>query len=300
MICSDCDYKKNAHEGICSVLKGSDGLPVRCVGLWAKDKYFYLGRYFDIFTAAMKDKWELCYIDLFAGCGKCRVRETGEEIDGSALLSLSLRYPFKGYFLVDSNPDVIESLKNRIDKMSLKSRVNIIPGDCNENIDKIIDKLPKKSLNLAVVDPTGLHIKFSTLQKLTKDRRIDLVITFPEGMDIKRNLAKYLKKSHILDDFMGDSDWRQIFAKDIKNIGQLTPAHIEKNLIDYYKENLSKLGYSEIKTGDEILIRSSQKTCLYTIYYLQAKARWVSDSATFPEKKDFRLKYLIFFAMRFA
>ena len=38
MICNGCDYKKNAPEGICSVLKGSDGLPVRCVGLWAKDK----------------------------------------------------------------------------------------------------------------------------------------------------------------------------------------------------------------------------------------------------------------------
>lgn len=54
MICSGCDYKKNTPEGICNVQKGEDGLPVRCVGLWAKDKYFYLGRYFEIFTAAMR------------------------------------------------------------------------------------------------------------------------------------------------------------------------------------------------------------------------------------------------------
>jgi hypothetical protein len=28
MICSGCDYKKNATESICNVQKGSDGLPV--------------------------------------------------------------------------------------------------------------------------------------------------------------------------------------------------------------------------------------------------------------------------------
>lgn len=38
MICSRCDYKKNAPEGICNVQKGEDGLRVRCVGLWAKNK----------------------------------------------------------------------------------------------------------------------------------------------------------------------------------------------------------------------------------------------------------------------
>jgi len=57
MICSSYDYKKNAPEGLCKVQKGSDGLPVRCVGLWAKDKYFYLGRYFEIFTMAIRKKF---------------------------------------------------------------------------------------------------------------------------------------------------------------------------------------------------------------------------------------------------
>src|SRR3972149_881015 len=269
MICSGCDYKKNAPEGICNVQKGSDGLPVRCVGLWAKDKYFYLGRYFDIFTTSMRKVWrgELYYIDLFAGCGKCRVRETGEEIDGSALISLSIKYPFKIYLLFEVNPNAANALKERVKNSSYKDRVKIIPGDCNEKIDEIIAEIPQKSLSLAVVDPTGLHIKFDTLQKLTKDRRIDLVITYPEGMDIKRNLSKYIKRPHsILDDYIGDKDWRILFPKNIKDINQLTSAHIEKNLIDHYKKNLSKLSYKEIKSGDEILIKSSQKRL--PLYYL--------------------------------
>ena len=143
----------------------------------------------------------------------------------------------------------------------------IIPGDCNKEIDKIISEIPQRSLSLAVVDPTGLHIKFETLHKLTEGLRVDLIITFPEGMDIKRNLSKFIRQSHcILDDYIGDEDWRQLFPKDVKGINQLTSTHIEKNLIGYYRKNLDKLGYKEIRSGDEILIRSSQKNL--PLYYL--------------------------------
>lgn len=266
MICRDCNYRRNAPEGICNVKSATDGLPLRCVGAWAKDKYYYFGRYFDIFTAAMRNKWngELYYIDLFAGCGKCRVRETNEEIDGSALISLSIRYPFKGYFAVELNPIAAEALKKRIENLSFQDHFIITNGDCNEKIDEIASKIPTRSLSLAIIDPTGLHIKFDTIKKLTSGRKIDLVITFPEGMDIKRNLSRYIEQSHcILDDFIGDKNWRKLFPQDIKNIDQ---AHIERSLINYYRKKLSKLGYQEIKSGDEILIRSHQKNV--PLYYL--------------------------------
>jgi spore photoproduct lyase len=269
MICRVCDYKNIAPEGICRIKNASDGLPIRCVGLWAKDKYFYLKRYFEIFTSGMKDRWkgELYCIDLFAGCGKCRVRETCEEIDGSALVSLSVKYPFKKYILVELDSDTLSALRKRIEKTPHKDRIKIIPGNCNEKIDEIIGEIPQRSLSLAVIDPTGLHIKFGTLQKLTEGLRIDLIITFPEGMDIKRNLSKFIKQSHsILDDFIGDEGWRQLFPRDIKGLNQLTSSHIEKSLVGYYRKNLGKLGYKEIRSGDEILIRSSQKNL--PLYYL--------------------------------
>jgi spore photoproduct lyase len=269
MICRGCNYKNNVSKGICKIENASDGLPIRCVGLWSKDKYFYLKRYFEIFTTGMKERWrgELYYIDLFAGCGKCRVRETCEEIDGSALVSLSVKYPFKKYIMVELDPDVVDALKKRVEKTPYKERVKIIPGDCNEEVEKIIAEIPERSLSLAVVDPTGLHIGFKTLEKLTKDRKIDLVITFPEGMDIKRNLSKYIKQSHsILDNYIGDEGWRRPFQQDIKDINRLTSTHIEKSLIGYYRDNLGKLGYKEIRSGDEILIRSSKKNL--PLYYL--------------------------------
>ncbi|GAH89614.1 unnamed protein product, partial [marine sediment metagenome] len=68
-VCIGCKHQKEAPDGICTIKKASDGLDIRCVGGWAKHKYFYIKRYIEIFSTSMKDKWDgnLYYIDLFAG-----------------------------------------------------------------------------------------------------------------------------------------------------------------------------------------------------------------------------------------
>ena len=102
------------------------------MGGWSKDKYFYIGRYIDMFTKSMKGKWNLYYIDLFSGCGRCRVRETEEEIDGSALLALNTKYKFKKYFFIDLDPLALNALKKRIKAIRLSNMSELIEGDCNE------------------------------------------------------------------------------------------------------------------------------------------------------------------------
>jgi len=268
LICKNCDHIKNAPEGICSRRKASDGLDIRCVGLWSKDKYFYIKRYLEIFTKAMKDKWKgnLYYIDLFAGCGKCRIRETGEEIDGSALISLQLKFPFKRYFFVDLNPRALNALEKRIKDLPLVDKVSINQGDCNEKVEEIITEIPQTgALCLALIDPTGLQIKFETIKRLAKNRKVDLIITFPEGMAIKRNIEKFLRQQESpLDEFMGDRNWRIIY--ECEKLNTLNDHERKKRLITLYKENLKKLGYVSIKSEDEILIKSSQKRL--PLYYI--------------------------------
>ncbi|MFW6126215.1 MAG: hypothetical protein ACOC58_03835 [Chloroflexota bacterium] len=63
-------------------------------GAWAKDKLYYIERYCHIFNTGMKERWSTgSYIDLFAEPGKCVVEETGEEFDGSPLVSLTCSPP---------------------------------------------------------------------------------------------------------------------------------------------------------------------------------------------------------------
>ena len=263
--CKGCEYKRNAPNGICTVREASDGYAIRCVGRWAKDKYFYVRRYLDIFSTAMKSKWELYYIDLFAGCGKCRVRDSGEEIDGSALMSFNIRFPFKKYLFVDSNREALDALKERIEGSELFDRVSLIHGDCNEKIEEIIREIPQKGcLCLAFVDPTGLQIKFETIKKLTEGRRVDLIITFPEGMAIKRNLEKFLKQEHSpLDDSMGDTSWREEYRRELAYLPSIGR---KRRFVELYREKLKSIGYVEIKSADEVLIRSSAKKL--PLYYL--------------------------------
>ena len=264
-ICKQCDYERNAPNGICLVKKASDGHNIRCVGRWAKDKYFYIGRYLDLFSTAMKNRWNLYYIDLFAGCGKCRVRDSGEEIDGSALMSLNIRFPFTKYLFVDSNPEALDSLEKRTKSSDFLDRVKLLHGDCNEKVEEIIKEIPQQgSLSLAFIDPTGLQIKFATIKQLTEERRIDLIITFPEGMAIKRNLEIFLKQGHsILDDFMGDARWREQYRKELVALQSFDR---KRKFVEIYRQKLESIGYLEIKSVHEVLIKSSARKL--PLYYL--------------------------------
>ena len=141
----------------------------------------------------------------------------------------------------------------------------MLSGDCNEEVEEIIREIPQRGcLCLAFVDPTGLQIRFETIKRLTEGRRIDLIITFPEGMAIKRNLEKFLKQGHsLLDDFMGDTSWRQKYGKELAS---LNPIETKKRFVELYQEKLNGVGYTEIKSADEVLIRSSAKKL--PLYYL--------------------------------
>ncbi len=94
---------------------GKDGLVVRPSGDWVKSKFHYLSRYLKTFSVAMKNKWDIYYVDLFAGPGVCRIRETQEEIDGSPLIAL-LANDFDKYYLFEANPDSYRALTERVKK----------------------------------------------------------------------------------------------------------------------------------------------------------------------------------------
>src|SRR5438552_14902875 len=69
-------------------LFASDGLPARKSGEWAKRKLHFLRNYCGITTVAMRKKWRLRYLDVMAGSGRCKIKETGEEFPGSPFVAL--------------------------------------------------------------------------------------------------------------------------------------------------------------------------------------------------------------------
>lgn len=248
---------------------GSDGLIVRDSGAWAADKLHYLQDYLQILSVGMKNQWpdKLYYVDLFAGPGRCRLRETNEEIDGSPLIAL--RFGFAKYFFFEADEVCYQALDGRVKKQfpEKANRVSIKNLDCNNHIDEIDP--PEGGLGLAFIDPTGVSpLRFETIRKLAADRRVDLIINFHEGMGIRMNVFQYLpKEGTALDAFMGSQRWRKLFRGSPKSLDQVC-----KLISDEYRNNLRHLGYQVID-GSQIPIKTHSGALLYYLVFASKHPR---------------------------
>lgn len=229
-----------------------DSLPVRESGPWIQRKYFFLKRYIDILTRGMKAKWQghLSYIDLFAGPGRCLIRGTNSEVDGSPLIALG--YEFSKYIFVEENPENLRALRQRCGKSPKQKSIQIIPGDCNAVIGKVVPE----GLSLVFIDPTGIDIHFETIRQLTSNRAVDLLLTVQFGIDMKRNFEQFRRqgsRSKLWSFLGGDVDWSAV-----------TDA---SSALGLFKERVKGLGY---KTAEfrEIVVRNVQRNVpMYFLFF---------------------------------
>ena len=190
-----------------------DGLCIRDVGDWSRDKHYYLERYIDGFTTAMKKKrWRgLHYVDLFAGSGMERLEGSGQLEWGSPLIAAQAPNPFDGIHVCELKTKPFSALKVRLTR--LRPDANVHHGDANLLVDSIVREIPDKTLSLAFLDPYGLHLNFNTLRTLSS-KRTDLLIFFPDHLDALRN-CHYVYQDDPdsnLDKVLGPgADWRLIF-----------------------------------------------------------------------------------------
>ena len=246
---------------------GSDGLIARDSGAWAKEKLHYLKCYLDIFSVGMRAKWagRLYYLDLFAGPGKCRIRDTNEEVDGSPLIAL--RFNFAKYFFIEADAECHHALAERVKDRAPEKPVEVVHGDCNNEIMNL--KLPVSGLGLAFVDPTGVSdLAFETIRKLAESRKIDLIINFAEGMGIRMNLHQYTDtEKNALNRFMGSARWQQRQRHAPTSFDEMC-----KEIADEYLENLKSLGYLAVNS-DWIPVRTDQNALLYYLLFASKDPR---------------------------
>lgn len=268
--CPNCDDREiNTIDDCCKLSHDSDGLPSRCVGPWSRDKFFYLKRYCDIFNSGMKNMWpNRVFVDLFSGPGRCRVRPQGDFEDGSPLIALS--HPFTHYFFIDISPCCTDALQQRISNTSSTAveKSRIIPGDANVCIDGLmssIESIGPKTLGFAFVDPPGIELHFETLRKLSQNTRMDLLINFPLGMNIKRQLWHQRQKDpnteSEFDRYFGTPDWRSLCDAN-NNIGS--------RLLTLYENQLRNLGYAYV--GNEHAVKNRGRS-LYMLVFASKNQR---------------------------
>ncbi len=224
-----------------------DGLYIPEVGSWGDEKYKLLGGYSEIFTTGMKNLWDnLVYVDLFAGAGYAKIRGTKKIRMSSALIALSVKHKFTKYILCEEDEKCFTALKARVERHFPDANVEFIQGDSNNNIDKVIEAIPKHSINERVlrfcfVDPFSLNLKFKTIEKLSTVGKIDFLILLALHMDGNRNLFNYISENSTkVDYFINNASWREPFLSAKKPIKDFI-----KYLAETYDINMKKLDYKE-------------------------------------------------------
>jgi three-Cys-motif partner protein len=273
-----CPCGEPVHGGNCDKRAASDGLPVQCVGEWAKDKHDYLRRYIDATWATRarfippRNSGGAAFIDLFAGPGLACVRETGEIIEGSPLIALRhTKSPFSRLILCELDSSNVAALRQRT---AGDGRVEVVEGDCNARVDAIMRLTPTRGLNIALVDPFAPSVlHWTTLKALGQLARMDLIIHFPTGT-IKRNLEK-AGFDETIDRVVGTTGWRA-------DVRVANDAH---RLIDHLRTSLVGIGYTPEQVRS-LPIENSRHGVMYHLMFASKHDRgnkiWNSVARTGP------------------
>lgn len=245
-----------------------------------KNKLEALKRFIEMFlTATKKGEWRAWnYIDLQAGPGKVKIRQPNEIVLGSPLIALKAPRNFTNYWFVELEGENVRALKQRTNSSERKSNVRIICGDCNVVVDDIVKYITGvdedyregkwSSLNLAFLDPEGLELEWSTVEKLASVNRMDLIINFSTS-GFTRNVEKALESGNTetIDRFFGTTEWQKTYRKVRHEDGN----RIRRAMIDFYKRRLADLDYLHVSDDlypDELVVKNSKGVQQYTLLFI--------------------------------
>ena len=237
----------------------SDGLLALSVAKHAREKEFALKNITGIFTQAMSGKWpgRLYYVDLFCGPGRCVIKDSVAETEGSPLIAAEA--DFSHYYFADEHGPSIDDLKERVSRRNYSGKeFHYYTGKAEETLDKVLRELPQanRSLGLAFLDPWAWDFSFESLKRLTRGRRLDILINFNISY-MKRN---WRHESPQLDSFLNlPMDHREFFKTETKDFPDT------RTLLDHYEGELRKIGYEH--TADDRPVTNSNNTPLYHLVF---------------------------------
>lgn len=204
--------------------------------------------YLGMFTTALRQKFDLIYVDACAGSGASipksakvgsalddrqiplltpteEVADTDEIIIGSALRALGLPHPFTSYFFNDIKRKNVRALQAEVEGRfsHLKDRVSITQIDANEMLEDLCrNRNWRGTRGVVFLDPFGLQIKYETLQKLARTQALDvwyLVPVFAMCRQVRGDGEVLPDGGKSVDEALGTSAWRDVVATE--KVGQV-------------------------------------------------------------------------------
>lgn len=210
-------------------------------GQWTHDKLERVEKYLSAYVQIMKEyNFSYAYIDAFAGTGYINRREATdlekqqipllpgpaaldarEFINGSARVALGIQPEFNRYIFIEKDGDRSSQLeKVKADFPNQSSKITILCGDANEAILKLCQKDWRAHRAVLFLDPYGMQVPWSTVEKIASTQAIDLWYLFPIGVAVNRLLKKDgeipVSNRESLNRLFGRTDWYELFYDVVK------------------------------------------------------------------------------------
>jgi three-Cys-motif partner protein len=202
-------------------------------GDWTATKLEILRRYLAAYTTALKKQpFTTAYIDAFAGTGYRALRPTDTEksllfpdlaeeapqglLEGSARLALEVEPRFDRYIFIEKDRERCEQLVElKKEFPDLAADIKVQLGEANEVIQELCKKKWKNHRAVLFLDPYGMQVEWTTIEKIAHTGAIDLWLLFPLGIGVNRLLPRSGEVPegwrNRLDRFLGSDDWYRAF-----------------------------------------------------------------------------------------
>ena len=200
-------------------------------GGWTSEKLAILEHYLNAYTTALKNtRFQLVYIDAFAGTGKI-IQEAGSDaetdardsrafIAGSAERALLVDdRPFDRMVFVEADPERSSRLL-RLRERHHNRNVDVVTADANEFLGRLRQSEYGNWRGVLFVDPFGAQLDWKTVESIAMLERLDMWLLFPVSA-IARMLPRSCDPADIsaawvrrLRRVYGGEGWRDLYAPD--------------------------------------------------------------------------------------
>ncbi|MCY4257485.1 MAG: three-Cys-motif partner protein TcmP [bacterium] len=223
------------------------------------EKISILGDYLTAFAQAAKSAPNRVYIDAFAGDPDNIIEGTNREFVGSAKLALGVSPSFTHLRFFEKKSSRAQALR-KLASSYCKSEVQVVEGDCNQQLASVLNKLPKQAPTFAFLDPDGMELQWSTIRAVADHKRryaeqtgrskVEMWILFCTSGIVRMlgsNYDEAVTRGHpkkIADLYGAWGPWERIWEARLS--GEFEPGQAKRAYLYLYMDRLAGLGYKHL------------------------------------------------------
>lgn len=165
-------------------------------GGWTSEKLEILRRYLDGYTTALKrQRFELVYIDAFAGPGTWESGSGYGSNDyadfeaihkGSPLIAAEIGdRPFDRLVFIEKDSSWLRTLSNTLQEFIGTRRIEFHSEDANDALPDICRNLDEFERAVVFLDPFATQVSWSTVEAIADSKKADCWILFPRMLRLR-------------------------------------------------------------------------------------------------------------------